>query len=457
MLPEPRADTRGLAPGPPIVGSLRPPGSKSLAIRTLVAASLAEGTTRLEGLADADDVEAATRLVEAAGAVVARDGRQAVRVTGRPPDSAGGWSPRAPLFARESGTLARLATAALALAGRAPGRYRLEVSGTLARRTSPALLGALATSGVRLGGEGASRGGWPLEIDPVRPPPVVRLEGAGSSQEASGLLLALAASAGERELEIVGDLPSRPYFDMTRAVLVRFGACVQRVAAPPGLERWRTRGPLVAPAGALSLEADASAGAVALAAGALSGGAVEVLGVGRDALQGDWRIVHHLAAFGIETEAREASLLARGRPVRGATLDLAAEPDLAPVLAAVAGAVALAAARGGEVAAPASVLSGLGTLEGKESPRVTVLADGLRALGLRVRADRERLEIAPGAAPPPAGAVTLDPRGDHRMAFAFALLGLVRAGVRVLEPECVAKSWPRFWEDIAQLGAREGA
>ena len=101
-----------------------------------------------------------------------------------------------------------------------------------------------------------------------------------------------------------------------------------------------------------------------------------------------------------------------------------------------------------------SVLAGLGTLPGKESDRIAVLAAGLRALGIAVDTGSDRLCIAPGRpGAAAAGALELDPRADHRMAFAFGLLGLLRRGVTVRDAGCVAKSWSSFWTDLEALGA----
>jgi 3-phosphoshikimate 1-carboxyvinyltransferase len=161
-------------------------------------------------------------------------------------------------------------------------------------------------------------------------------------------------------------------------------------------------------------------------------------------LQGDVRIAEHLRAFGVVATFQGGVLACRGRATRGARVDLAGEPDLAPPLAAVAAAVALGV---GE----ASELVGLGTLPGKESSRIAVLAEGLEQIGVRARAGSASLSIAPGARTE--GEHVLDPRGDHRMAFAFALLGLVVPSVRVRDPDCVAKSWPGFWEEMERLGA----
>src|SRR5262249_50297288 len=148
--------------------------------------------------------------------------------------------------------------------------------------------------------------------------------------------------------------------------------------------RFAVRGPLHASRGTLALEPDASSAAVALAAACLSGGELRVPGLARDAVQGDVRIVEHLQAFGCDARSEEGALVARGFPDRGATLDLAGDPDLAPVVAALAAGAAL---RSGAT----TTLLGLGTLAGKESDRLAVLTDGLCALGLDARPDADRL------------------------------------------------------------------
>jgi 3-phosphoshikimate 1-carboxyvinyltransferase len=230
---------------------------------------------------------------------------------------------------------------------------------------------------------------------------------------------------------------------MTAAVLAQFGARVTHEGA-----EWCARGPLVAPEATLEIETDASGAAVALAAGCLSGGEVRVPGFAETSWQGDLRIVEHLRAFGCDVERVAGELRARGAPSRAAELDLSGEPDLCPVLAAVAGAFAL---RGG---AGRTRLSGLETLNGKESRRIEVLAGGLRALGLDVFESGSRLEIGAGRGrAADTQPLVLDPHGDHRMAFAFALLGLVRANLSVSNAACVAKSWPEFWEAYGAPGA----
>jgi 3-phosphoshikimate 1-carboxyvinyltransferase len=244
-----------------------------------------------------------------------------------------------------------------------------------------------------------------------------------------------------------GAVPSQPYLRLTADLLRRFGAQAS-AATVDELRSTHWRGPLRAPREPLELEPDASAAAVALAAGCLSGGEVEVPGLGRHSLQGDVRMVEYLSAFGCEAVAEDARLWARGFPMRAVDLDLLGEPDLAPVLAAVAAALALRDPRSGRTR-----LRGLQTLAGKESDRLGALAEALAQLGLAVERGAAELSIAPPSGAPPSGEWILDSRGDHRLAFAFAVLGLVREGVRVRGAGAVAKSWPTFWRDLRSLSA----
>ncbi|MFN0009760.1 MAG: 3-phosphoshikimate 1-carboxyvinyltransferase [Planctomycetota bacterium] len=420
----------GLRPGGPIRGSLRVPGSKSIAQRVLLAASLASGRTRIAGLPRGGDVDAALALVSAAGAGVERLAPAAVAITGRPPGPQRGLQPAGPVSAGESGTLARLATAALALAS-APGRrYEIRAEGTLLRRESRALFEALAKAGVEI--EHTARNhGWPARVRSIGPPSTIVIANPSSSQEVSALHLAAAAWPDEIVIEVVGEIPSRPYVELTRRTLERFGA--------------RIRGPLIAPSEPIEIEPDASSAAVLLAAGCLSGGRALALGLPRDSAQPDARAGGLFERFGIRTGWEDAGPWAEGVPDRGAVVDCSDTPDLAPVLAVLA---ATAAIREGA----SSRLTGLATLAGKESDRIAVLARGLSAVGVEARAGRDALEIGPSAGKRELHGVVLDPHGDHRMAFAFALLGLVGDGVSVADARCVAKSWPSFWEDLGSLG-----
>jgi 3-phosphoshikimate 1-carboxyvinyltransferase len=343
----------------------------------------------------------------------------------------------------ESGTLARLSTALLALAGRAGARARVEARGTLLARTSAPLCAALRAAGAGVEHH-ALPGGWPLTTRAVGPPSTVQLVDPVSSQEVSALLFALAAWPGESLLEVRGRVPSLAYARLSMRELARFGVVVEARDVESERGEWLVRGPLRAPEAPLATEPDASAAAVALAMGAAGGGEARTA-LARDSSQGDARIVEHLRAFGADAAWFDGGSSCSAVELRGARLDLEETPDLAPVLAALA---IVAARRHGA----SSRLEGLRALNRKESRRLDELARLASLAGCAVQVeDDARLSIGPAGAAP--HELVLDARGDHRLAFAGAILGLELPSVLVLGAECVAKSWPGFWRDIAAAGA----
>lgn len=461
-----QAHSAGFRADSPVSGAVLVPGSKSAAQRLLAAAAVARGRTVLEGLPDAADVVGALRCARALGARFPGErrgddplaaallrGGGAGEIEGAAPGAQEGPRPWARLEPGESGTCARLFTALVALARPEGSGGEVVPAGTLVGRASAPLFEALRKAGAGVEPAG-SPDRWPALFTAVVPGGALELRQPSSSQEVSALLLALAAHPGERQLRVLGSTPSRGYVDMTAGVLEAFGGSVRvgplasDVDGEAG-EVYTVRGPLTAPSHALVCERDASAAAVALAAGALSGGApTSVEGVGLGSLQPDVAITRCLEAFGCSAEGSDGGrLVITGAPTRGAEVNCEPFPDLAPVLAAVA---AFCASRG----LGSSTLTGLGTLPGKESDRIAVLARGLEAMGLSVDRGPAHLEIGPGVAGAEngAGPVLLDPAGDHRMVFFAALLSLFRPGVRCLDPGCVRKSWPGFWRDLERAG-----
>ncbi|MEO6708595.1 MAG: hypothetical protein ABI054_01675 [Planctomycetota bacterium] len=436
----------GLRPSKPLIGNWTVPDSKSLAQRALIQAALSRETTLINGLDTSRcgaDIQAAHGLIQTVGATLEQPATSGfIAVRGVAPGPLRGWRTETALDAGESGTLARLASAAAALCGDRRHPILIGGRGSLLARQSPALFAALGHAGARIEFLGRADG-WPVWIMPVASPSELVLEAPSSSQEVSALLIAAAAWQDPIDVVVRGAIPSRPYLELTLRSLANFGVlCTSRRALES--EIFRVHGPLIPPKAWISIEPDASAAAVLLAAACLTGGEVSVAGLGPDSIQGDVRIAAHLAAFGCRSGFDARGIYAGGAVQHGAHVHLSGEPDLAPVLAAVAAAAALQhGAR--------SRLTGLDTLQGKESPRIDVLRNGLSALGLKVSATDTTMTIAPGL--PTRGPLLLDPRGDHRMAFAFALLGLLRDDVDVLEPDCVAKSWPGFWPDIERAGA----
>ncbi len=434
----------GFEPSGPVRGRVFVPGSKSIVLRALVLGARFPGEAVLVGLPDGDDVRAGIELARSLGARLRHGwGRGTLAIAGR----ARGAARRTTLDPGESGTLARCATAIAALE---PGFLRVHGSGTLLRRTSEPLLAALERAGARFTQEG--EGTWPLSIEAARTEPEsLELVDPVSSQEVSALLLAAVGLARRPRVRVHGRIPSRSYLAITADVLARFHVGLDERVLDGRTSEFRfvekgARGPVLLP-----VEPDASLAAVVLAAACLTNGEARVEGFEPESPQGDLAIAGHLAAFGCEAVRERDALVAHGWPTRAATLELGPTPDLAPVLAAVAAAAA-------DASGESSELRGLATLARKESDRVAVLARGLSAAGWSVEARADALRIGPrparSAGAPPDPQVRLDPAHDHRMAFAFALLGLLRPGIRVADPTCVAKTWPTFWEDLEAAGIR---
>ena len=435
----------GFRAGSCVTGEPQVPCSKSIAQRVLLCAALAKGETRISGLTEGEDVEAAVALLQRLGVCGEVAGELVVRGSDLKWPKAGEQ-----LELGESGTLARFATAAAALCRDEEGEIELVPRGSLATRSSPALFEALRGAGARIvAPNGEATNGWPVRISAAHDLGALILSSPRSSQDVSGILIALAAQASLTHLSVRGAIPSLPYVHLTRAVIRVFG---------PGAEFLESRGetsisicgPLCSP-GKVTIEPDASAAAVALAAACLSGGEVTLRGFGTPLQQGDARIVEHLRAAGCEAKRAGDSLLAGGAPHRAFELDLGGEPDLAPVLAAVGAYVAWHSSD-----SKPCILRGLETLPGKESSRIEVLARGLSKLGFDVEHDDKSLTIARGSAPERdlSTPTILDPANDHRMAFCFALCSLFIPNVFVSNPGCTSKSWPSFWSDLSDSGAK---
>lgn len=447
---------RGLTPGHALPAEVDVPVSKSVAQRALVAAALTAGSTRLVGIergADGEvvgeDVRAAFGVAAALGAELRFLAPKALTVRGHSPAHAP--LPGATLDVGESGTLARLATAIAALCRR--GATTVTARGTLLARSSPPLFASLLLAGARLGREtSATADGWPVTVRGLGPPSDLYLRHPVSSQELTALLVVAASYPDPIRVHVEGRVPSAPYVELTKGVLAAFGVTVTEqpgTAGPVPRTTFETLGVLTAPADPLVLDGDASAAAVALTAGAISGQPLFVRGRFSSSHQGDARIVELLGRMGADVSAHADGWRVReGALTRGLDVDLTGEPDLAPPLAVAALAAALRAEG-------TSRLAGLGTLRGKECDRLTVLAGILRAAGARVElggsAAAPNLTIAPAPGGSPATSAAraqLDPHGDHRMAFATALAGLVVPGLTCSAPDVVAKSWPAFWSAL---------
>jgi 3-phosphoshikimate 1-carboxyvinyltransferase len=416
-------------------GTVRLPGSKSISNRTLLLAALAQGTTRVRDLLDADDVQRMLEALRSLGVELLAQPDGSLDVHG-----CGGTFPvkSAELFLGNAGTAFRPLTAALALSG---GSYKLSGVPRMHERPIGDLVDALRQLGAQieyLGNEGFP----PLQIHPaaIRPSGRVSVRGEVSSQFLTALLMALPLTGGSATVEVVGELISKPYVEITLELMARFGVRV-------GREGWRAfelpAGSRYSSPGELFVEGDASSASYFLAAGAIGGGPVRVLGVGRGSIQGDVRFAHALESLGarvswgqnwIECSAPESGRL------RAFDLDLNHIPDAAMTLAVV-----------GLFADGPCRLRNIASWRVKETDRLAAMAAELRKVGARVEEGADYLVVAP----PPAGGLTshasIHTYDDHRMAMCFSLVALGGVAVRIEDPGCVAKTFPDYFERLARI------
>jgi 3-phosphoshikimate 1-carboxyvinyltransferase len=423
-------ESMAIHPCGPIHGSIRPPGSKSITNRALVCAALAQGASTLTGALESEDTQVMIDALRRLGIQVDQAAEErTLRVSG-----CGGAIPAhgAELYVANSGTSMRF-LAALATLGQ--GLFRLDGSARMRQRPIEDLLAALRQLGADVTSE--SPGGCPPVLIRAAGLPGGRatVSGAISSQFLSGLLMAAPYARSPVELTVSGELVSVPYVEMTLAVMRSFGVTVEnrgltQILLPAG-KRYVGR--------EYAIEPDASAASYFFAAAAVTGGRVTVEGLGRESLQGDVRFCECLARMGCHVHYGEASItVARGPqdPLRGIEVDMSSISDTVQTLSAVA-----------LMAEGPTTITGVGHIRHKETDRIASLAAELRKLGAHVEERDDGLRIAPG----PLRGAEIETYNDHRMAMSLAIAGLMVPGVVILDPGCTAKTYPRFFEDLATL------
>ena len=432
-----------IAPGPaPPDATVRVPGSKYEANRFLIAAALTHGTSRLSGLPDGEDVQAAISAVGALGGGAAGRGDcLEVRGAGDSPRPGPRLDPGSPMKVSvgESGTLLRFLTAAAATV---PGSITVTGSGRIRERPIAGLVTALG----RLGADIETTGGFaPLTVRSSRlDGGTTRVDATESSQFGSALLLAAPRAAGTVVIELEGAPVSASYLDLTVSVMARCGVKVER----SGTGRFRVAAGARYRPGDHRISGDWTSAGYFLAAAALARGRVTVDGLDPESPQGERGFAGLLGRMGCEvieepsTDGVRVTVTGASR-LRGISVDMRSMPDAVPTLAAIA-----------PFAEGPTVIRGTSHLRHKESDRIAALADGLGRLGARVVVAEDGLGIEPAESGAALQAAALDSRGDHRIAMALALTGLRVPGVRIRSPEVVAKSFPGFWRALADLGVR---
>jgi 3-phosphoshikimate 1-carboxyvinyltransferase len=414
-------------------GTVVLPGSKSISNRVLLLAALSGGTTLVHDLLDSDNTRVMLDALRALGCGVRHQG-SALELTGLGPRRPG----QARLFLGNAGTAMRPLTAALALIG---GDFELSGVARMHERPIGDLVDALRQLGCRidyLGVEGYPplRIGSPqLRLD--RP---IQVRGDVSSQFLTALLMALPMVASrDIVIEVVGELISRPYIEITLNLLARFGVTVQREGwqrfTIPGGSRYHSPGQI-------HVEADASSASYFVALGALAASttasSIRIEGVGAASIQGDIRFLEAAQAMGAQVRSGPNWIeVARGAwPLKAIDLDCNHIPDAAMVLAVLA-----------LYADGPSTLRNIASWRVKETDRIAAMATELRKLGAQVEEGADFIRVAPPLQWRSAAIHTYD---DHRVAMCFSLAAFNPAGVpvRIQDPKCVAKTFPDYFETL---------
>lgn len=415
----------------PVNAVVSVPGSKSITNRALVLAALCGGAVRsceLVGTLDSEDTRVmADSLTRLGFTVDANWPADTIRVQANSERIIP--ANRADLFVANSGTTMRFLTAMVALGN---GSYRLDGVARMRERPIRDLLDALTQLGVRA--ESETNNGCPpvvITADGLAGG-TVRIKGDVSSQFLSGLLMAAPFCRADLVIEVDGPLVSVPYVEMTLAMMRQFGLRAETDA----YRRFRIPGRQIGGVASYHVEPDASAASYFFALPAIVGGSVTVTGLSKQSLQGDVAFVDLLAQMGCTVKTSSDAITVIGGELKGIDVDMNAISDTVMTLGVVA-----CFADG-----PTNIRN-VAHIRHKETDRVAALATELRRIGAEVLERDDGMTITPG----PLRGATIQTYNDHRMAMALALAGLKVAGVVIDNPACVAKTYPRFFEDLERI------
>lgn len=419
-------------------GEVTLPGSKSISNRTLLLAALCGvqnnnvGTT-VHNLLKSDDTDVMLAALATLGIKIDESDQHTHIVHG-----CGGEFPvkRAELFLGNAGTAFRPLTAALALQ---QGHYQLD--GVPRMRERP--IGDLVTSLIELGAaiSYTQNGGYPpLQIMPFRATATSRVSVRGdvSSQFLSALLMVLPLLGRDMTVEVIGELISKPYVDITLNLMAQFGVDIKH---NNWHSFWVAGGSKYQSPENIYVEGDASSASYFLAAGALGGGPVRVRGVGRESIQGDVKFADAIAAMGTQIKMGEdwiEASLPKGQKLRAIDADFNHIPDAAMTI----GVMAL-------FADGVTTIRNIASWRVKETDRITAMATELRKLGASVDDGPDYIRITPPAKLT-ANAV-IHTYDDHRMAMCFSLVPLAGVPVVINDPKCVAKTFPDFFNQLQKI------
>jgi 3-phosphoshikimate 1-carboxyvinyltransferase len=429
-------------------GKIRLPGSKSISNRVLLLAALSQGKTTVHDVLASDDTSVMLTALKQLGCTIAQNGNTVTidGLSGRLSNK------KSQLFMGNAGTAMRPLTAALAMLG---GEFELSGVARMHERPIGDLVNALRQLGCGI--EYLGNDGYPpLRLLPREPGSLmlnqpIRIRGDVSSQFLTALLMALPLVAAQDIcIEVVGELISSPYIEITLNLLAKFGIHVKRDGwqrfTIPSASQYRSPGEI-------HIEGDASSASYFIALGAISAidktaDRIEILGVGADSIQGDIRFIEAARMMGAQIDSTPNTLrISRGTPgigwpLRAIDLDCNHIPDAAMTLAVMA-----------LYAKGTTTLRNIASWRVKETDRLAAMACELRKLGATVDEGHDFIKITPPATLADWKSASIHTYDDHRMAMCFSLAAFnpAQQPIRILDPKCVAKTYPDYFEDLFSL------
>ncbi|ACJ29229.1 3-phosphoshikimate 1-carboxyvinyltransferase [Shewanella piezotolerans WP3] len=419
-----------LEPIEKVNGTINIPGSKSISNRALLLATLAEGTTTLTNLLDSDDIRYMLASLKQLGVNYRLTNNNTVCEV----DGIAGVlnaDTAQTLFLGNAGTAMRPLCAALTL-----GQGEFTLTGEPRMEERP--IGDLVDSLRQLGADVSylkNDGFPPLTINATGlSGGDVEIAGDLSSQFLTALLMVAPLAKGDVNIKIKGELVSKPYIDITLALMAQFGVNVTNNNYVSFEIKTGQR--YISP-GKLLVEGDASSASYFLAAGAIKGGEVKVTGVGKLSIQGDVKFADVLAQMGADIEWGDDYIIARGSKLNAVDLDMNHIPDAAMTIATAA-----------LFATGTTHIRNIYNWRIKETDRLAAMATELRKVGAIVDEGHDYISVTPPVKPHTAN---IDTYNDHRMAMCFSMLAFADCGITINEPECTSKTFPDYFTQFNAL------
>ncbi len=411
-------------------GTLRVPGSKSISNRALLLAALARGETTLLHLLSSDDTFHMLRALEQSGVQITTseaNHQTIISGQGSPFQTTTGE-----FFLGNAGTATRTLTAALCLG---KGEFTLRGEPRMYERPIGDLLKALRALGAQIDCL-ANEGFLPIHIHAQGlSKNSVSVRGNISSQYLTALLLCAPYTQNGLSIHVEGELISKPYIELTLQMMRTFGIEVQN----ENFENFYVQKGIYQSPGIYEIEGDASSASYALAAAAITGGKIRIDGVGKSSIQGDIRFADVLTQMGAHVEfgSNWVECCGLSKPLQNIDLNLNAIPDAAMTVAVLA-----------LFAKGTSRIRGIASWKVKETDRLSAMANELRKTGAQVETSDDSITITP---PEHIQSATFETYNDHRMAMCFSLVSLANVPITIVDPACVNKTYPNYFDDFLRL------